>query len=468
MDVVLYLRLSLDREGTGLGVARQEAECRAYAEARGWTVTKTYVDNDISATTGRRRPAFEELLEDAPAVVLVWHNDRLVRLSRDLERVLDLGLTVHAVTAGEFDLSTPTGRAMARTLVAWSTYEGEHRSERQRAQAYQRAQLGRPFWSRRPFGFNTDGTHRAEEAEAIRDAYAAVLQGVARHAIAKRWNAQGLTTAGKQPKPWTSNLVRFILRSPRNIAIREYKGKEVGPGNWQPIVDRETWDGVQAILDHDAATRRQGRPVGGLLSGIALCGVCGSVMRGGGIVRGQSTYICRRQGCVANVPRDAVDRYVWAKVVMDVLPNRRTVWSGTEHSAARKSLAAKIAIIRGKLTTAAEMWSEGTITDDQLRVTTVQLKAQAADLKAELDAIPADLAPVINLTAADGSEFAYVTPGAVLFPPIGTTLDQCRRVLRELAVVTCQPRGKGANQPYEPSAYITVEPVDISAGTAVA
>ena len=70
-SVAIYTRLSLDRDDTGLGVARQEQECRQYAAERGWTVSRVYVDNDISATSGKCRPAFEELLEDRPDSVVV-------------------------------------------------------------------------------------------------------------------------------------------------------------------------------------------------------------------------------------------------------------------------------------------------------------------------------------------------------------------------------------------------------------
>jgi DNA invertase Pin-like site-specific DNA recombinase len=34
-----YVRISRDREGQALGVARQEDDCKALAERRGWTVT---------------------------------------------------------------------------------------------------------------------------------------------------------------------------------------------------------------------------------------------------------------------------------------------------------------------------------------------------------------------------------------------------------------------------------------------
>ena len=59
----IYCRISDDREGRGLGVARQEDECRALAERLGWSVTHVYRDNDLSAYRGRRRPGYQALLE---------------------------------------------------------------------------------------------------------------------------------------------------------------------------------------------------------------------------------------------------------------------------------------------------------------------------------------------------------------------------------------------------------------------
>ncbi|MGC8628409.1 MAG: recombinase family protein, partial [Acidimicrobiales bacterium] len=89
----VYCRISDDREGRGLGVARQEAECRALAERLGWSVAKVYADNDISAYRRRRRPGYEALLaavkQGQVDGLVVWHNDRLHRQQRELEDFID-------------------------------------------------------------------------------------------------------------------------------------------------------------------------------------------------------------------------------------------------------------------------------------------------------------------------------------------------------------------------------------------
>ncbi|HZE00239.1 MAG TPA: recombinase family protein, partial [Pseudonocardiaceae bacterium] len=63
----IYCRISDDREGAGLGVARQEADCRERAASLGWSVVGLYVDNDLSAYSGKVRPEYRRLLEDLRA-----------------------------------------------------------------------------------------------------------------------------------------------------------------------------------------------------------------------------------------------------------------------------------------------------------------------------------------------------------------------------------------------------------------
>ncbi len=60
----IYARISSDREGDGLGVARQLEDCERLAERKGWRVAERYVDDDVSAWSGKRRPEYERMLDD--------------------------------------------------------------------------------------------------------------------------------------------------------------------------------------------------------------------------------------------------------------------------------------------------------------------------------------------------------------------------------------------------------------------
>ena len=79
----VYARISSDQEGTALGVKRQLADCRKLAGELGWPVAEEYVDNDLSAFSGKRRPGYERMLADVAEgsrdAVIVYHLDRLTR-----------------------------------------------------------------------------------------------------------------------------------------------------------------------------------------------------------------------------------------------------------------------------------------------------------------------------------------------------------------------------------------------------
>src|SRR5687768_2451339 len=102
MRAAIYTRLSIDRTGDGLGVERQEADCRALASKHGWRVTAVYSDNSISAFNGATRPGYEQLLlavqRGEVDVVIAWSHDRLNRRPRELERYVDVCETAQLST----------------------------------------------------------------------------------------------------------------------------------------------------------------------------------------------------------------------------------------------------------------------------------------------------------------------------------------------------------------------------------
>src|SRR5450631_4777956 len=88
-SAAVYARISADVDGTALGVTRQLQDCRKLAADRGWPVGAEYVDNDVSAYSGRPRPQYERMLADLVAgqrdAVIVYNLDRLHRRPVELE-----------------------------------------------------------------------------------------------------------------------------------------------------------------------------------------------------------------------------------------------------------------------------------------------------------------------------------------------------------------------------------------------
>ncbi|MFE2635602.1 recombinase family protein [Streptomyces scopuliridis] len=289
----IYVRISQDRGGAGLGIARQEEDCRALCARKGWDVIDVYPDNDVSAYSGAPRPKWQELLADikdgAVNAVVCWHVDRLTRSPRELEDVIDLadrhGLEL-ATVSGEIDLATPTGRMIARMLGAAARHEAEHKADRQQRQRRQAAEAGKVAGGgKRSFGYEDDRITILEtEAEAIREGVRRVLANESLASICRDWHERGIVSpAGK---PWKPSGLRRLLASARISGRREHTprsswehtrpltGEIVADAVWPGIISYEDSDRVRKVLS-DPARRRN---VEGstnrsyLLSGVLRCG----------------------------------------------------------------------------------------------------------------------------------------------------------------------------------------------------
>ena len=124
--VGIYARISQDRDGMTLGVQRQEDDCRAVLERKGWPFGGLYVDNDISAYSGKPRPDYKRMLEDVRLGVIdgvvAYDLDRLHRQPIELEeffKVMDgAGVTHLATASGDVDLANEDDRFKARARTA--------------------------------------------------------------------------------------------------------------------------------------------------------------------------------------------------------------------------------------------------------------------------------------------------------------------------------------------------------------
>ena len=289
MRAAIYARISDDRAGAGLGVARQRDDCLALAERRGHTVVDVYTDNDLSAYSGKPRPGYLAMLGHVKAggvdVILAWHPDRLHRSPRELEDFIDLldasGATVETVESGPLDLATPSGRMVARMLGATARFESEHKAARSRRKHEEIAQAGGVSGGgRRPFGYEADQvTVRPNEAALLADAARRVADGASLRSILVEWHRAGVVRPSGGP--WTTRhgtVLRRALVSPRIVGLREHRGEVVGDAVWPAIVDRVTWERCRAVLS-DPARRQGGRPPSYLLTGgLVVCARCGTAL----------------------------------------------------------------------------------------------------------------------------------------------------------------------------------------------
>lgn len=268
----IYCRISKDADGLGLGVDRQERECRELCAKHGADVAAVFVDNDISAFSGRHRPGFAGAQEAMKAgdidLLVAWHPDRLTRQTRELEDLIDLldatSVDVLTVSAGAYDLHSPSGRMAARIVGSVARYESEHKAERLRSKSDELARRGAPAGGRAPYGYRWEHPERerskgnllihADEARELRRMAKRVLDGWSALRIERDLNQRGVAT--KEGRPWHHSTVRAVLINPTIAGLRVHRREIAGPGTWEPILDRETWESVRATIA-DPARKRQ-------------------------------------------------------------------------------------------------------------------------------------------------------------------------------------------------------------------
>jgi site-specific DNA recombinase len=444
----VYTRISQDSTGQQLGVTRQLEDCRQLADRLGWKVVARYDDNDISAYSGKRRPGFEAMLTAMKAgefgAVVCWHPDRLYRSMKDLERLIDIADTkrvqLRTVQGGDIDLTTSAGRMIARILGSVARQESEHKGERHRRANQQKREAG--AWratGRRKFGYTQTGQPLDHEAQAFREAAAAVLGGRSLRSIANEWNARGLlTTGGKQ---WTNLVLRRALKRPVYAGLVEHDGRIVGRGKWPALIDEDTHHGLVALLSD--AERNRGSTTFAtkhLGSGVYVCGKCG-----GNLYAtfphgpGKLYYSCRdgrnhlaRQGA-------PLDEYI-ERLVLDWLRSTDIHTRLDDSDAVKASeLHTKREALRARLNQLADMLDSDAIDMEQFQRLTRRTRERLADVDGQL----ADFArrsPVSDLLAAGE---AVEKHWAALSP------DMRGKVVSEIMTITVQPSPRRGPQPFD-------------------
>jgi DNA invertase Pin-like site-specific DNA recombinase/transcription elongation factor Elf1 len=134
----IYIRVSTeDQAREGFSLPEQEKRLRAMCEYKGYEIYKIYKDAGISAKTGNKRPAFEELKEDIKNkkcnTIVVLKLDRLTRSVYDWENIMKFLEDNNAyLDCANDDINTTNanGRMVARLLTTVSQNEIERTSER--------------------------------------------------------------------------------------------------------------------------------------------------------------------------------------------------------------------------------------------------------------------------------------------------------------------------------------------------
>jgi DNA invertase Pin-like site-specific DNA recombinase len=252
--------------------------CVAYIKSQaseGWTlVRERYDDGGISGGT-LDRPGLKRLLSDIAVghidIVVVYKVDRLTRSLLDFAKLveaLDKAGTSFVSITQSFNTTTSMGRLTLNMLLSFAQFEREVTAERIRDKIAQSKARGMWMGGTPPIGYRPDGRSLAiveEHAAVVRHIFGRYLELKNVRLLADELEEAGIrsprreTSTGRsfggcafsrgQLYKMLSNEL-YIGRIPH--AGRSHEAKH------QPIIDRETWNAVQASLAANVNGSRAG------------------------------------------------------------------------------------------------------------------------------------------------------------------------------------------------------------------
>jgi site-specific DNA recombinase len=354
----LYIRVSSEKQAGNYSPETQEADCRAYAAAKGYAVDPTHVYYEThTATDLWERPeltrAREALARGEVGALICHHVDRFSRkqvhaaiLADECERAgaaLLFALSEFEDSAtGDF---LRNAKAFAAELELEKLKERTMRGMRARVQSGKLTGRGRP-----PYGYRYADATRAALVEdpatswVVRRVFADLARGLPLRAICLALTAEGVPTPTGKLATWWHTTLRQIVTNPAYMGQatawryrrtrnrqRGTSGKVLRPveeqiplpaGTVPALVDAATFAAVQEQLGLNKrhAARNNRNPEASLLrNGFLRCGVCDHAMVATSRSDGTIQYRCCRQALAGercNHGRRAhlLDAEVWAGI----------------------------------------------------------------------------------------------------------------------------------------------------------
>lgn len=400
----IYARISQDKFlggdiQEGLNVAGQIEACKAFIKAKGWTLGEIYRDDSISATKEDLvRPAFRQMIADAPTIVVADKQDRLSRSVADTVLLKTAGITGYLLDGGKLAFSTADEEMMTLFRTVMDQGEGRKKSERQKAASLRMAKAGIYRGSIRPFGQTLKGDWVQPEADAVIEAAEKLASNEwTFFKVAKVWNDAGLKTPlskrqgsskGQGGKEWTAGTAKQYFGRPRLKGWQEYNGVLYKLENWAPLLSDEVFEAIQERIKRerkDSTGRAPIRVTTHLLTNICVCSVCGRGANVGyrGGTGSKKYYRCPTPGhgtVTAPPMEDAVARYAIA-----LLSQHKELQAESQNVLQRRTTLQKK---RNELISVHEEW----ISDALASKMKASRIAKAEELHdAELEAIDAEL-----------------------------------------------------------------------------
>jgi site-specific DNA recombinase len=300
MNVVIYARVSSEKQDIDLSITAQLKALREYARRNGHHIVREFVDEAESGRTSAR-PAFREMITLARrlskpfSAVIVWKYSRFARSREDsiLYKTMLKKAGVQVISINEPFEDSPTGRLMEGIIESLDEFYSDNLGEDVTRGMRESAARGFYLSARPPYGYRKvrvqDGVKartklqpEPTQVSTIVNIYDAVINGEGPIDIVRNLNKKGVP--GPTGKGWSKSVVHSILTNEiyTGVFVWGRNSKRGLPpvrteNACPPIIDRASFLKVQAIMKERTPVRVHPRRVASpfLLSGLAHCGYCG-------------------------------------------------------------------------------------------------------------------------------------------------------------------------------------------------
>lgn len=288
----IYTRKSseegLDQSFNSLDAQREA--CEAFIRSQkheGWVPISSKYDDGGFSGGNMDRPALKSLMADIADgkvnTVVVYKVDRLTRSLADFAKIIEQfdakGISFVSVTQ-QFNTTTSMGRLTLNVLLSFAQFEREVTGERIRDKIAASKAKGMWMGGRVPLGYDLRD-HKlyvnGKEAERVREIFnqylhlgtvMALMSHLGRADVRSkvRATASGMVMGGNH---YSRGALYQLLRNHIYVGEIEHKGA-IYAGQHEGIVDRETWNRVQDLLDQNRQGNRE-KPrtqSGSLLTGL--------------------------------------------------------------------------------------------------------------------------------------------------------------------------------------------------------
>lgn len=308
LRVAAYCRVSTDDEEQQTSYAKQKEHYTSFINQNpDWELVNIYADEGISGTTTKHRKEFQRMMQDAEDgkidLILTKSISRFARNTIDtlswIQRLRNLPNPVQVRFEKEGFDSFDFGSEMILTIMsAFAQAESRSISDNVKWSILQNFKNGKPTINlNRMMGYDmgSNGEWLINEAQAavVREIYNMYICGVSAHRIAAILNDKGVFTINGNK--WTAQSILLVLRNEKYVgdlimqksvttdmlAHKVVKNKEIAKqfyvkDHHAPIIDRNVWDKVQALVEHNTfeEAKIKSKDRFAVLSNLH-CGACG-------------------------------------------------------------------------------------------------------------------------------------------------------------------------------------------------